>query len=240
MAHRDWSISLHQLLPPVDRREFWTIQVVVLLLAVVHSWIEIEHLLGDNSPLYLFPPTLYLIPCVYAAVVFGVRGAALTALWAGFLVVLNLLLWHEGLERVGELAQVTWIGVAAVFVGSRVDRERVARRQAESREAARHASAERYRAIMDNIGEPILLLDSHGRVVEANGSAAALLGHSVDELRGHSLSGTEGARIARRLGAGPSYGAGAAQAPRSSSLEPTQVLKPPLTLAAGSTTATSD
>jgi len=179
----------------------------VLLLAAIHSWVEIEHLLGDNSPLYLFPTTLYIIPCVYAAVVFGVRGAALTALWASFLVVLNLLLWHEGLERAGELAQATWIGVVAVFVGSRVDRERVARRQAESREVERRASEERYRAIMDNVGEPILLLDSHGQVVESNRTAAALLGQSVDELRGHSLSGTEGARIARRLGSRPSNGA---------------------------------
>jgi len=208
-SHRDWGISFRPLLPPVDRREFWAIQVVVLLLAVLHSWIEIEHLLGDNSPLYLFPTTLYLIPCVYAAVVFGVRGAALTALWAGFLVILNLFLWHEGLERIGELVQVAWIGAVAVFVGSRVDRERVARREAESREASRRASAERYRAIMDNVGEPILLLDNHGRVVESNRSAAALLGHSVDEMRGQALSGTEGARLARRLGPGPSYGAGA-------------------------------
>ena len=197
------------MLPAVERREFWAIQVVVLLVAVVHSWVEVEHLLGENSPLCLFPPTLYLIPCVYAAVVFGVRGAILTALRAATLVVIGVLRWHEGLERLGELVQVAWIAAVAVFVGSHVDRERVARRQAESREASRRASAERYRAIMDNIGEPILLLDSQGRVVEANRSAAALLGHSVDDLRGHALSGLEGARIARRLGSGPFRGVGA-------------------------------
>ena len=176
----------------------------MLLFAAIHSWIEIQHLLGDNSPLYLFPTTLYLIPCIYAAVAFGARGAALTALWAGFLVVLNLLLWHEGLERVGELVQVTWIGAVSVFVGSRVDRERAARSEAESRESARRASANRYRAIMDNVLEPILLLDGEGQVVDANRTAAGLLGHSVDELRGHGLPGTAGARITARLAAGPS------------------------------------
>jgi len=193
-------------MPPIGRREFWAIQVLVLVLAIAHSWVEIEHLLGENSPLYLIPTTLYLIPCVYAAVVFGWRGAALTTLWAGTLVVVNLLLWHEGLERAGELAQVAWIGVAAVFVGSRVDRERAARREAEGRETAQRASEERYRAIMDNVDEPILLLDAAGFVVEANRSAAALLDHSVDDLQGRALPGPAGARITKRLGAESSDG----------------------------------
>lgn len=194
--------SFRAWLPPVDRREFWAIQVLVLLLALVHSWIEIEHVLGDDSPLYLFPTTLYLVPCVYAAVVFGRRGAALTALWAAVLVIFNLILWHEGLERVGELAQVAWIGIVAVFVGGRVDRERAARREAEGRESARRASEDRYRAIMDNVQEPILLLDEAGHVVEANRSAAGLLGHSVEDLRGRTLPGAEGARITTRLALG--------------------------------------
>ena len=202
--HRLRGAQLRSWLPPIDRREFWAVQVLVLLFAAIHSWIELEHLLGDNSPLYLFPTTLYLIPCVYAAVAFGARGAALTATWAGLLVIVNLLLWHEGLERVGELIQVIWIGSVAVFVGSRVDRERAARGEAERRESARRASAERYRAIMDNVLEPILLLDGEGQVVDANRTAAGLLGHSVDDLRGRGLPGAAGARIARRLAAGPS------------------------------------
>jgi signal transduction histidine kinase len=188
-------------LPPVHRREFWAIQALVLLVAVVHSWIEAEHLLGDHSPLYLLPTTLYLVPCIYAAVVFGMRGAALTALWAALLVVLNLLLWHDGLERVGELAQVAWIGVAAVFVGSRVDRERAARQQAEGRESARRTSEDRYKAIVDNVEEPILLLDDTGRVVEANRSAAALLDRRVSDLRGQPLPGAVGSQIMMGLDA---------------------------------------
>jgi signal transduction histidine kinase len=199
------SRSVRKWLPPVERREFWAIQALVLALAVIHSWVEFEHLLGERSPLYLFPTTLYLIPCIYAAVVFGVRGALLTALWAAALVVLNLLVWHEGLERLGELVQVTWIGVVAVFVGSRVDRERAARHEAEQRESVWRTSEERYRAIMDNVEEPILLLDDQSRVLEANRSAAALLAQSVDEMRGQTLSGPTGRQIEERLLAGRSH-----------------------------------
>lgn len=196
---RDW-------LPPVRRREFWTIQVLVLVIAAIHSWIEIGQLFGDESQLYLLTTTLYLIPCVYAAVAFGMRGAAFTALWAALLVILNLLLWHEG--RVGELAQIAWIGVAAVFVGSRVDRERAVRREAEDRESARRVSEDRYRAIVDNVDEPILLLDDGGLVLEANRSAAGLLDHSADDLRGKRPPGPVGTWIASRLDGGPVGGAG--------------------------------
>ncbi|MFV2063842.1 MAG: hypothetical protein ACC726_10075 [Chloroflexota bacterium] len=39
-------------------------------------------------------------------------------LWSAVLVILNLLLWHEELERAGELIQVCRIGAAAIFVGT--------------------------------------------------------------------------------------------------------------------------
>ena len=188
-------------LPPVDRGEFWAIQGLVLTIAVIHSWVEIERLLGENSPLYLVPSTLFLVPCIYAAAMFGMRGAALTAAWAGILVVVNVLFWHGGLEGAGEILQVVWIGLAAVFVGSRVDLERAARREAERRESARHASEQRYRAIMDNVDEPIILLDDAGCVVEANRSAAALLGRGVEDLRGARLPGSAGTRIIAELDA---------------------------------------
>ena len=196
-----WQAFMHSWLPPVDRRAFWAIQALVLMIAVIHAWVEIEHLFGEGSPLYLFPTTLYLIPCTYAAVMFGMRGAALTAAWSGTLVVISVLIWHDGLEGVGEVLQVAWIGIAAVFVGSRVDRERAARREAERRESARHASEERYRAIMDNVDEPIILLDDAGSVVEANRSAAVLLGDGVEDLRGARLPGSDGARIKAELDA---------------------------------------
>lgn len=186
-------------LPPIARREFWAIQALVLLIAVLHTWVEAAHVLGENSPLYLVPTTLYLIPAVYAAVQFGVRGAILTAVWCGVLVVINLVVWHDGLERLGELIQVIWIGVAAVFVGTRVDRERKARVDAERREAALAASEGRYRSVFDNVEEPILLVDEHGVVQEANQAAADLLGHDFAGSPSDTPLGSARRSIWRRL-----------------------------------------
>lgn len=193
--------TLRAWLPPVDRREFWAVQALVLAIAALHSWVENQHVLNEHSPIYLFPTTLYLIPIVYAAVNFGLRGSLLTALWSAVLVVPNLIFWHEGLERVGEVVQVVWITIAAVFVGSRVDRERAARLEAERREAERRESEERYRAIVNDVAEPIIVLDDRQRVVEANSAAAEVLGRSLSELRDDVLSGPDGTRIITELSA---------------------------------------
>ena len=182
-------------LPPVDRREFWAVQFLVVLVAALHFLVEYQHLLDDHSPVYLLPTTLFLIPVVYAALSFGRRGAVLTALWAAILVAPNVLLLHNPAEAVGELTQVAWITAVAIFVGGRVDRERSAREDAEYREERRRDSEERYRAIVNNVGEPILVLDVDQRVIEANESAAALFGDGISDLRGDLLGGDAGATI---------------------------------------------
>ena len=50
--------------------------MLVVLVALLHAWMESLHLLDEHSPVYLFPTTLFLIPVTYAAVSFGaVKGA---------------------------------------------------------------------------------------------------------------------------------------------------------------------
>lgn len=183
-------------------------QVLVVMIAAVHAWVEYEHVTEGHDPVYLYlvPTMLYLIPVVYAAVTFGLRGAVLTALWSAVLVLPNELLLHEGLERAGEVVQVAWIAVVAVFVGARVDRERSARLEAEFREERQRVSEERYRSIVNNVGEPIILLDAGWRVIEANAAAAALLGRSVDDLRGQHPPGDTGREIVHALEAQPHDG----------------------------------
>ena len=90
---------------------------------------------------------------------------------------------------------MAWITAVAIFVGGRVDRERSAREDAEYREERRRDSEERYRAIVNNVGEPILVLDVDQRVIEANESAAALFGDGISDLRGDLLGGDAGATI---------------------------------------------
>ena len=192
--------------PPLERREFWAVQTLVILIAVVHALLEWSHALDPHTPIYLVPISLYLIPILYAALNFGVQGSLPTVVWCGILSLPNVLFFHEGLERWGELAQGVWLAATAIFVGQRVDRERAARLDAERREEARRVSEERYRVIFDSVGEPIVLLNDDHRVAEANAAAAALFGRPVDQLRGHHLPEPLGSAIIASLGQGQATG----------------------------------
>lgn len=166
-----------------------------MLIAVLHSFVEYQEVLDEHSPIYLLPTTLFLIPVLYAALTFGRRGAVLTAIWAALLVVPNVFLLHDPVEGIGEVVQVVWITVIAVFVGGRVERERSARREAEFRERRQQVSEQRYREIVNNVGEPIVVLDADQRVIEANDAATALFGHADLSIRGGRLHGAAGDSI---------------------------------------------
>jgi PAS domain S-box-containing protein len=192
--------------PPLHRREFWAVQVLVVGIAITHFWLEAARPFSAHVELYLVPTLLYLIPVVYAAVNFGVSGSLSTAIWAAVLIIPNVLVLHDGLEMAGELIQMGWVLFAGLLVGLRVDRERAARRQAEQRELARRGSEERYRAIFDDATEPIVLLDEEQRVEAANAAAAALLGRHVPDIVGGRLPGRTGRQIADAISSGTEAG----------------------------------
>ncbi len=193
--------QLRSWLPPIEDRRFWLVQVLVVLVAVLHTVVEYGEALDAHSPIYLLPTTLFLIPVLYAAVTFGRRGAILTAVWAAVLVLPNISVLHDPVEAVGELTQVAWITVVAMFVGGRVERERRARHVAEFREERRRDSEERYRAIVNNVGEPIVILDADQNVIEANDAATALFGQGDLTIRGGRLHGEAGEAMQALLGA---------------------------------------
>ncbi|HSM38978.1 MAG TPA: histidine kinase, partial [Candidatus Limnocylindrales bacterium] len=87
----------------------------------------------------------------------------------------------------GELWQAALVLSMGVFIGSRVDRERQARNEAETRERERRASEDRYRGLFDVAADAILLMDPAGRILEANPASAALLDLPAGQLRGTRL-----------------------------------------------------
>ena len=186
-------------LPPVHRREFWAVQGLVLAIAAGHTLLETTWRAADPTALYLLPASLYFVPVVYAAVNFGLRGSLSTALWSVGVTLPNILVWHAGLERLGEIWQIGIVVTVAVFVGQRVDRERWARQEAERRERGRRASEERYRGLFDHAAEAVLLVDRTGTVGEANAAAARLLGRSVAALRGSRLETLAGPALMTQL-----------------------------------------
>lgn len=178
--------ALRRWYPPIRRREFWVVQALVLAIAGGHSLNEWSGLVDLHGAEFL-PVSLYLLPVVYASLSFGMRGAAPTAVWSFALTLPNVLVWHEGGGALGEFWQASLVLAVGLFIGSRVDRERYARQQAEKRERERQASEDRYRGLFDIAADAILLLDGDGRILEANDAAQRLLGHLAETLTGTSV-----------------------------------------------------
>lgn len=186
-------------LPPVRRWEFWAVQALVLLIAGGHVVLEATGQASEPAGLYLLPTSLYFVPVVYAALNFGLTGSVSTALWSAALTLPNVLLWHSGAQQLGELWQMAIVVAVAVFVGQRVDRERGARTEAERREREQRSSEERYRGLFDNAAEAVLLVDTAGKIVEANEATAHLLARARPELRGSSVYDLAGPGVRQAL-----------------------------------------
>jgi PAS domain S-box-containing protein len=172
--------------PPLHRPEFWVVQGLVLGIALGHGLVETTEVLDLRGAEFL-PVSLYLLPVVYAALNFGMRGAAPTAIWSFVLTLPNIGLWHEGAGALGELWEASLVVGVGLFVGHWVDRERKARQVAESRERERRASEARYRGLFDVAADPILLLDQDGLILEANAAALTLLERPLAMLRGTNV-----------------------------------------------------
>lgn len=114
---------------PFKDHRFWIIQTLVLAVDVSHILLEKIGLLVTDSELYILSVSPFLVPVVYAALNFGRRGAGPTFAWA-------LLLWipemisHQSTTRLGIVIQFGIIGVIAMIVANRVERENHAAAQA--------------------------------------------------------------------------------------------------------------
>ncbi|MDP2350066.1 MAG: PAS domain-containing protein [Chloroflexota bacterium] len=188
--------------PPVRRRSFWAVQLLVLAIAAAHTLVELVVQFKLPAPLYLVPTSLFFVPVVYAALRFGTRGSVTTALWSFILTLPNIVLLHEGLVRVGIAWQFGILLALALFVGARVDLERQAHREADARRLEVLASEERFRALFDNAAESVLVLDDAGVVEDANDAALRLLGRPDHDLVGATLRDAVGAAIAVAVASG--------------------------------------
>jgi len=170
---------LSSLLPPISSRQFWIVQAGVLVVAFLDE-VVLDYM-GFRLP-FGIPAAkitaLLLIPVVYAALNFGVRGAVGTALWA------TALMFPDWLFIARESTANTWVeignlailNVVAVIVGHRVEREEQSRLSAEGALRASEVAEARYRALFDEQHAPVLVTDSAGVVTGANAAATSLLG----------------------------------------------------------------
>src|SRR5450631_787112 len=184
---------------PVRSGRFWVVQVGVLLVAFLDE--IVLDLLRFLPPFDIPRSTvtaLLLIPVIYAALNFGVRGAVGTALWATALMCPDWL-FIGGLTPANawvEIGNLAILNGVAIIVGQRVESEGQARLRAEGALRDSEVAESRYRALFDEQHAPVLVTDAAGVVTEANTAATYLLG---PDAPGRLLSDLVGTPVAVML-----------------------------------------
>jgi signal transduction histidine kinase len=169
---------------PVRDHRFWVVQALIAVVFVLHELAD-----GGLGPRpftaipHLAFEALFLLPLLYAALNFGLRGSLITAAWVTLLMTLDITFSLRGMGRINLWAhyvELATLDVVAVAVGWRVEAERLARGQAEVAET-------RYRQLYETARTPIILLDAEGVVCDANPAARAIFNSDLVGRRGQSL-----------------------------------------------------
>jgi signal transduction histidine kinase len=187
--------ATRRLRPPVRSRRFWVVQAGVLFVAfldeLVLDYMGVQLPFGiPNAAI----TALLVIPVIYAAMNFGVRGGVGTALWATALLVPDwFFITHMTRTNIWvEAGNLAILNAVAIVVGQRVEREGHARRRAEKALRDSEAAETRYRALFEEQHAPVLVTDSTGEVTGANAAATRLLGAGVS---GRLLTDLVGATV---------------------------------------------
>ncbi|MHB8245431.1 MAG: sensor histidine kinase [Acidimicrobiales bacterium] len=165
--------------PPLGEGRFWIVQAMVLLIASVHLMVDLNVSFATGAFPAGIPVALLIVPVGYAALRYGLTGAATTALWATLLWLPDLLLPHDQGHVGSDMVNLALVDGVAFFFGRRIETERLAHQRAEHATAERMAVVTRYRQLFEANGSPILVLDDKGVIHDANPAAQALLGKDV-------------------------------------------------------------
>lgn len=179
--------------PPVRDARFWLVQAGILTWAIVHDVVLVllhwDHRADIPSPT---TSVLLLVPVLYAALNFGVRGGIGTALWATVLVVPHWFFTPEfsAAHMSIEIGYLLVLNAVAVVVGQRVEREQRARQRAEAALTSARRAEARYYTLFEGQPAPVLITDLAGQLVEANTAAKRLLGRAAPAGSAMDLLGT--------------------------------------------------
>jgi signal transduction histidine kinase len=166
--------------PPFREPRFWGVLAATALVFTFHQ--ATDGRLGipfiPDVP-HQATLILFLLPIMYAALTFGMVGAAGTTLLCVALTGADLLMEVPNPNLPGDLGvtalEVAMFGVIAVVVGQRVEAERAARRAAEVSGERHRMAKELHQALFDGNQSPILLVGNDGTVRQMNSRAQALL-----------------------------------------------------------------
>lgn len=199
----DWleqaGARLYAYRPRFRERRFWAIQILVVIIAFTHSFLEITETLHNFEAWYFIPTALFLVPVVYAALNFGFAGAIATALWATAITIPNWIFWHSWLETFACLFQMLVVIAVAFFVGQRVDREKGARRQTETANIALKNSETKYRGLFESSPVAVIIHNTGGVILDANPAAGDLFGKTTETLRSMGIADLVGKENEQKL-----------------------------------------
>jgi signal transduction histidine kinase len=137
--------------PPVRDRRFWIVQVLVILMAIFHEGADATSFLHPLGIPAFATVALFLVPIVYAALNFGITGSLATAAWVTVLTIPDFFFLDVSEHHMSDIIQILIVDTVAVFVGYRVEQERIARQGAEAASLAHRGAEVRIRLYAERI-----------------------------------------------------------------------------------------
>lgn len=134
--------------PPLRDRRFWAVQAMVVLVAGLHLFVDLHASIESRAFPDGTPVALLVIPVGYAAFRFGLSGSAATALWATLLWLPDLTLPQDLGHSASDVVNLALVDLVALFVGHRVERQRLAHARAEQATLDRLAAETRYARVL--------------------------------------------------------------------------------------------
>ena len=182
-------LSISCLKKVIRRPGFWFILVLLVLITLLHYEEALKHpafLVNIISNLGLsrhaFERILYLAPIVWAAFLFGRRGAIITSLAAlACMLPRAIFISPTPPDAVFESSAVFVVGNALAITFDSLRKEREHRTQLEMAQQELQASEERYRELFENAHDAIWLHDLEGNIIAANKSFVSLTGYTLEE-----------------------------------------------------------
>ena len=122
--------------PPIRDRRFWVVQVLVLAIAAGHELADTTSFITPLGIPGFATVALFMVPIIYAALNFGITGSFATAVWVTLLSLPDFFVIDEADHHWIDGIQLAIIDAVAIFVGQRVERERLATRRESQRMTA--------------------------------------------------------------------------------------------------------
>ena len=142
---------LRALHPPVRDLRFWLVQGLVIVIALFHEGADATSFLHPFGIPNFAAVALFLVPIVYAALNFEITGSLATAVWVTLLSIPDFYFVDSPSNHWSDGIQIVIVDSVAIFVGYRVEQERLARERAEAASEAYRAAEVRTRLYAERI-----------------------------------------------------------------------------------------